>query len=97
MFYWQYFNRFIFNEKRNSPDVSFRIQFWMELIMWLIGAMLVIVTVYLYCKEIWRVDDQTLIIWIMIITGLIMLIIVMITNYRLLAPIFNRFWRRITS
>lgn len=93
MFYWQYFNRYIFNEKRNRPDVSFKMQFWMELFMWLLGATLVIVTVYLYCKEIWRVDDKALIIGIMSITGLIMLIIVMIANYRLLEPMFNRLWR----
>ena len=95
MFYWQYFNRFIFNQKRNRPDVSFNIQFWIELFMWILGSSLVIITVYLYTKKIWHVDEVPIVACIMSITIIIMLIIILLTNYQLIEPMLNRAWNKI--
>lgn len=97
MVYWQYFNRFIFNQNRNRPDVSFNIQFWIELFMWILGSSLVIITVYLYTKEIWHVDDKPIVACIMGITITIMLIIILLTNYRLIEPMLNRMWNKIIA
>ena len=75
MFYWQYFNRFIL--KGDNAKVSFKIQFWLEFFMWLLVMGLVMVTIYLYCKEVWGVHDNVAVGLILCSVGIIMFVVIL--------------------